>query len=164
MQQFLKINLVTISCTNGKEKNKNSYQQQIHHGNQGQEMAAGPFSHHRRKRFFSTYERYKKVESTVVNRQLTGEPKHEGARSLLTLAEKSRHWTAMTKMQFFKEGMRHIWLENKIYKYCLPLWKSSNKIWITNLKWHLNGSLQLQIGLELQIPLKLTALREITAF
>lgn len=45
----------------------NSHQQQIHHGNQGQEMAVGPFSHHRRKRFFSTCEGYKDVEGTVVN-------------------------------------------------------------------------------------------------
>lgn len=109
---ILKINLVTISCTNEKI---NSHQQQIHHGNQRQEMAVGPFSHHRRKRFFSTYEGYKEVKSTVVSRQVTDELKHmSGARSLLTLAEKSRHWTNMTKIQFFKDGMRHIRLELKI--------------------------------------------------
>lgn len=58
------------------KKKKNSHQQQIHHGNQGQAMAVGPFSHHRRKRLFSTYEGYKEVKSTVVNKQVTNELKH----------------------------------------------------------------------------------------
>lgn len=107
------------------KKKKNSHQQQIHHGNQGQAMAVGPFSHHRRKRFFSTYEGYKEVKSTVVNKQVTNELKHmRGGQIIIDLGWKVKALNRHDKNAVFqRKNETHLsGAENK-----LPLWKKQQE-------------------------------------